>query len=148
MKKFTWLLVGLIVVGIVLGSISVVYAGNANRNANLTGNMKKLFEKIYSKFYVNGVVKGLKLGIFSEKVAGFLGVKVPDLIKARKNGESLAAIAIKNGKSEADLINFIYNICKPRIDSLLSKGKITKDQYNAITIKLIAAITKRVERVR
>ena len=144
MKKFTWLLVVLLVAGIVLGSVSIVNAGTGNQ-AKANGK-DKYVEQVYKNLHAR-VEVGMKLGILSKKIANFLGVKVSDLIKERKSGKSLATIAAEKGKTEQDLVNFVYSLYKPRLDDLLSKGKITQDQYNTITAKLQDAITKIVEHV-
>jgi uncharacterized membrane protein len=144
MKKFNWLFVVLLVASIVLGSISLASAGTVN-NAKANGGEKRV-EQVYRELHAR-IEMGEKLGILGKEIADFLGIKVADLIKDRHSGKSLAAIATEKGKSEQDLVNFVFSLYKPRLDELLSKGKITQEQYNNITVKLQDVITKMVKRV-
>jgi ribosome recycling factor len=156
MKKFTWLLVAILVVSIVFGSVGIVSAGNGNGKGN--GNVKAngngkptLQQKINAEIALKDlrakIEAGEHLGILAKKVADFLGMKVSDLIKEEHSGKSLVQIAQEKGKTEQDLINAIFAPYKSQLDKLLSDGKITQDQYNDISTNIQNLIKKIVERV-
>ncbi len=136
MKKFKWLLVGILVVSLVLGGVSIALAGNGGE----TG------QGIFGKIFGRGFKDGIKIGITDDKIAGFLGITVSDLVSARKEGKSLATIATEHGKTEDELINYIVSEEKANLDSLLSQGKITQTQYDNMIANLGDRVKEMVEK--
>jgi len=138
MKKWTILVVSILVVGLVLGSISVVSAGTGtNAFKGFGGRIKNAFER------------GFKLGVrynLNEDIANYLGITLDTLKSEIKSGKSLATIATEHGKSESDLINFIVSKEKAYLDTALKNGKITQEQYNNMVANLEARVKERVEK--
>ncbi|MGB9695350.1 MAG: hypothetical protein ACP5SB_05610 [Caldisericaceae bacterium] len=142
MRKMIYLLTVLIVVSIALTSVSIVSVRASNQPGRNGNKVNQVYKELRSK-----IEAGKHLGNLSKKTASFLGMKTKDLIKERRSGKSLATIAADHGKTEQDLVNYIEGLYKQRLDTLLSKGKITQDEYNTALSKLQSLITKFVESV-
>ncbi len=139
MKKFSWLLIGILVAGLVLGGISVANAGNgANGTAKGFGSLiRKVFDR------------GLRIGVNSSldtDITNFIGVTVDDLRIARESGKSLATIATEHGKTEDALIQFIISKETANLDTLLKDGKVTQAQYDNAVKYMATRIKEMVER--
>lgn len=136
MKKMKWLLISVLIAGLVLGGISVAFAGSGDGSG--TG--------IFGKMFGRGFKAGFRLGVDDEKIADFLGITTADLASERKSGSSLAEIAAKQGKTEEELVKFIVTEEKARLSELLASGKITQDQYNDVISNLENRVREMVER--
>lgn len=135
MKKFTWLLVGILGVAVVFGSISLVSAGTGNGTAmrNGVGNAK-------------GVLIGKVFENFQSDIANYIGISVETLQAERLEGKSLAKIASEHGKTEDDLIQFIVSKKVSYLKDLLSQGKINQTQYDNAVKRLTERTKTMVER--
>lgn len=70
--------------------------------------------------------KGFKNGM--DSVAKFIGIDANTIKAERQSGKSLVQIAEARGKSEADLLNYMYDLSKTHVDQLVKDGKITQEQ--------------------
>ncbi|MGB9832807.1 MAG: hypothetical protein ACPLKS_03215 [Caldisericum exile] len=130
MKKFKWLLVGVLAVAVLFGSIALVGAATGNGSAGRTG-----FRNGY------GVAIGQKFENFESDIATYLGISVETLQSERISGKSLATIAVEHGKTEESLIQFIVSKKTTYLNELLSQGKITQAQYDN-AVKTLTERTK------
>ena len=143
-KTVKLILVGLIGLGIVLGGLNLVYAGNGS-NTNYTG-LRAFANVVLTKFR-----PGAKLGILDkqamlEDVATYLGVSVDAIKTDLKDGKTLAQIAVAQGKTEDELINFIVSKRTDELKTALSDGKITQEQYDNAVKNLPEKVKEMVER--
>ncbi|MGB9808918.1 MAG: hypothetical protein ACPLSA_02595 [Caldanaerobacter sp.] len=129
MKKTVKLIVvGLIGLGVVIGGLGLAYAGNGS-NANSTG-MGTFANVILAKFR-----PGARPGTLNEQatvndIATYLGVPVDTRKTDLQNGQTLAQIAVAQGKTEDDLINFVVSKRTDELKTALADGKITQAQYD------------------
>ncbi|BAL80149.1 hypothetical protein [Caldisericum exile] len=130
MKKFTWLLVGILGVAVLFGSIAVVSAATGNGTASRAGFGKG-----------QGVAIGQRFENFESDIATYLGISVETLQSERISGKSLATIAVEHGKTEEELIQFIVSKKTTYLNDLLSQGKITQTQYDN-AVKTLTERTK------
>jgi|GEM_PF-1990992 len=130
MKKFTWLLVGILGIAVLFGSISLVSAGTGNATATRNGAGR-----------AQGVAIGTRFENFETDIANYLGISVETLQAERVGGKSLATIAVEHGKTEDALIHFIVSKKTSYLQDLLSQGKITQTQYDN-AVKTLTERTK------
>ena len=145
MKKTVKLIVvGLIGLGIVIGGLGLAYAGNGS-NANSTG-VGAFANVILAKFR-----PGVRPGTLNEQatlndIATYLGVPVDTLKTDLRNGQTLAQIAVAQGKTEDDLINFVVSKRTDELKTALADGKITQAQYDDAVKNLPTRVKEMVER--
>jgi hypothetical protein len=96
-----------------------------------------------------GFEKGFKMGenctTSMNDIANYIGISLDTLQTDLKNGQTLAQIAVANGKTEADLISYIVTQRTKELNTLLTNGKITQDQFNKMTQNLTTQVTNMVE---
>ncbi len=142
-KTVKLILVGLIGLGIVLGGLSLVYAGNGS-NTNSTGF--GAFANAVFTMFKPGLRGEIADGEMLEAVATYLGVSVDTLKADLKNGQTLAQIAVTQDKTEDGLINFIVSKRTDELKTALSDGKITQAQHDNMKDNLEARVKEMVER--
>ena len=142
-KTVKLILVGLIGLGIVLGGLSLVYAGNGS-NTNSTGF--GAFANAVFTMFKPGLRGEIANGEMLEDVATYLGVSVDTLKADLKNGQTLVQIAVTQGKTEEKLITFIVSKRTDELKTALSDGKITQAQHDDIIDNLEAKIKEMVKR--
>ncbi|MGC8757555.1 MAG: hypothetical protein ACP5QX_03780, partial [Caldisericaceae bacterium] len=120
MKKFVWLIVGVLVVGVVLGGVGIAYAANGN-SATSSSGIGNLLRNAFGR----GIRVGMNVSLDTD-IANFIGITVDQLKTERESGKSLAAIATEHGKTEDALIQFIVTKETTNLDTLLKDGKITQ----------------------
>lgn len=130
MKKFAWLLVGVLGIAVLFGSISIVSAGTSSGTAQRSGFGKG-----------QGIAIGQNFKDFEKDVASYIGISVETLQTERASGKSLAAIAVEHGKTEDALIQFVVSKKTAYLNDLLSQGKITQTQYDN-AVKTLTERTK------
>jgi hypothetical protein len=141
-KTVKLILVGLIGLGIVLGGLSLVYAGNGS-NTNSTG-LGAFANAVFTRFKP-GLRDGVVDGKMLEDVATYLGVSVDTLKTDLKSGQTLAQIAVAQGKTEDELISFIVTKRTDELKTALSDGKITQEQYDNLIENLETRVKEMVE---
>jgi len=142
-KTVKLILVGLIGLGIVLGGLSLVYAGNGS-NTNSTGF--GAFANAVFTMFKPGLRGEIADGEMLEDVATYLGVSVDTLKADLKNGQTLVQIAVTQGKTEEELITFIVSKRTDELKTALSDGKITQEQHDDMKDNLEARVKEMVER--
>ncbi|NCO28478.1 MAG: hypothetical protein COS15_00330 [Caldiserica bacterium CG02_land_8_20_14_3_00_36_38] len=142
-KTVKLILVGLIGLGIVLGGLSLVYAGNGS-NTNSTGF--GAFANAVFTMFKPGLRGEIADGEMLEDVATYLGVSVDTLKADLKNGQTLVQIAVTQGKTEEELITFIVSKRTDELKTALSDGKITQEQHDDAVKNLPARVKTIVER--
>jgi len=133
----------LIGLGIVLGGLSLVYAGNGS-NTNSTGF--GAFANAVFTMFKPGLRGEIADGEMLEDVATYLGVSVDTLKADLKNGQTLVQIAVTQGKTEEELITFIVSKRTDELKTALSDGKITQEQHDDAVKNLPARVKTIVER--
>jgi len=142
-KTVRLILVGLIGLGIVLGSLSLAYAGNGS-NTNSTGF--GAFTNAVFTMFKPGLRGEIADGEMLEDVATYLGVSSDTLRTELQSGQTLAQIAVAHGKTEDGLINFIVSKKTDELKTALSDGKITQEQHGDAVKNLPARVKTMVER--
>jgi HAMP domain-containing protein len=140
MKKFVWLLVGILIVGVALGGVSIAYAGSS------LGTTTNGFGNFIRKAFGHGAIVGMNETIDSD-IANFIGVTVDDLRTAQESGKSLATIATEHGKTEDALIQFIILKETANLDTLLKDAKITQAQHDNEVKNMATQVKEMVERI-
>jgi len=142
-KTVRLILVGLIGLGIVLGGLSLVYAGNVS-NTNSTGF--GAFANAVFTMFKPGLRGEIADGEMLEDVATYLGVSSDTLRTELQSGQTLAQIAVAQGKTKDGLINFIVSKRTDELKTALSDGKITQEQHDNMKDNLEARVKEMVER--
>ena len=142
-KTVKLILVGLIGLGIVLGGLSLVYAGNVS-NTNSTGF--GAFANAVFTMFKPGLRGEIADGEMLEDVAIYLGISSDTLRTELQSGQTLAQIAVAQGKTEDGLINFIVSKRTDELKTALSDGKITQEQHDDAVKNLPARVKTMVER--
>ncbi len=128
-KIFITILIGVLAVGAVFGTASLVNANNA-RSASARGFG-------YGAAQRNG---SGQIGI--DGIANFLGVSKKTLISERQSGKSLAEIAEEHGKTAEQLKAFILKQADEHLNTMLKEGKITKEQFDAMKNRIEARVSE------
>jgi hypothetical protein len=81
-----------------------------------------------------------------DEVATFLGLNQEDLQAKRRAGESLAQIAVDQGKTEQSLIDTILKAKQEVLANLVADGKLTQEQANLMIQNMTARVKTMVER--
>jgi predicted RNA-binding protein associated with RNAse of E/G family len=142
-KTVKLILVGLIGLGIVLGGLSLVYAGNGS-NTNSTGF--GAFANAVFTMFKPGLRGEIADGEMLEDVATYLGISSDTLRTELQSGQTFAQIAVTQGKTEEELITFIVSKRTDELKTALSNGKITQAQYDDAVKNLPARVKTMVER--
>ncbi|MGC8721216.1 MAG: hypothetical protein ACP5SB_01410 [Caldisericaceae bacterium] len=141
MRKFNWLLVGVMVAGLVLGGIGFANASTSSNASDTGAGSMSRFKGTQS----NGI--SLKnSGSKNSDIATFLGMTVSSLEQERASGKSLATIASEKGKTEDSLVQFIVTKRTDELKTLLSNGKITQKQFDSASSQVLSRVKTMVER--
>ncbi|MGC8721633.1 MAG: hypothetical protein ACP5SB_03545 [Caldisericaceae bacterium] len=140
MKKFVWLIVGVLVVGVALGGVGIAYAANGS-SATSSSGIGNLLRNAFGR----GIRVGMNVSLDAD-IANFIGITVDQLKTERESGKSLAAIATEHGKTEEALIQFIVTKETANLDTLLKDGKITQTKYDTMVANLSTRVKDMVER--
>ncbi|WP_336774844.1 hypothetical protein [Paenibacillus sp. MMO-58] len=79
-----------------------------------------------------------------EALAKLLGITSAELETALKDGQTLAAIADKQGVSLQSVIDLEANAVKAKLDEALASGKLTQEEYDAKLKAVTDRVTKQV----
>jgi predicted RNA-binding protein associated with RNAse of E/G family len=142
-KTVKLILVGLIGIGVVLGSLGLVYARSGNSTSAIS--LPKLANTMWSRFKP-GVNLRIDEQAMLNDVATYLGVPVDTLKTDLKSGQTLAQIAVTQNKTEEELINFIVTERTDELKTALNDGKITQEQHDDAVKNLPARVKTMVER--
>ena len=142
-KTVKLILVGLIGIGVVLGSLGLVYARSGNSTSAIS--LPKLANTMWSRFKP-GVNLRIDEQAMLNDVATYLGVPVDTLKTDLKSGQTLAQIAVTQNKTEEELINFIVTERTDELKTALNDGKITQEQHDNMIENLEARVKEMVER--
>ena len=79
--------------------------------------------------------------------AGTIGITPQVLVADLKSGQSIAQVAVANGKTAQDVIDALTNAAEARVGQAVTAGQLTKDQGTAIDAKIPARVAKLVNHV-
>jgi hypothetical protein len=145
MRRSTKLiLVSLISVGLILGGITLAYAANAGGNSAKTKTGNGSINLTATGLLGKGFMFGDRGAILSD-IATYLGISEDTLRTDMQNGQTLAQIAVANGKTESGLVNYIVTTITQNLQTALNNNKITQDQFNQMTENLTTQVTNMVE---
>lgn len=86
------------------------------------------------------------LGDIFKAARDYIGISQQDLMTQLRAGNSLADIAVKNGKTRQGLIDAITNAANAKIDKAQQDGKLTADQATQLKAKVTASVGQLVDR--
>lgn len=74
-----------------------------------------------------GMHFGRNNGGMREEVASFLGIDSSKVIASRQEGKSLVQIAEQQGKSEAELFDYMFNKRKAQMNQMAANGQMSAE---------------------
>ncbi|GAV22187.1 DUF2680 domain-containing protein [Carboxydothermus pertinax] len=117
---------GATIIGLLVTAAPAVYAATTNDGSTSTTS------KIVETYRGFGKHFGRAFGGMMDNVAKFLGIDVSTLMSERHSGKTLAQIAKEKGKTEDELVNYLVEQKKAKINQLVKDGKITQAQADAM----------------
>jgi hypothetical protein len=91
---------------------------------------------------------GRILGVGLDAAASYLGVTEADLRESLADGDTLAEVAVEEGKSVEGLIDALVAAARDRLDEAVETGRLTDERRDALAAGLEERITMLVNRER
>jgi hypothetical protein len=82
------------------------------------------------------------------ELADWLGMTPRELVGELRDGQSLAQVAQAKGKSRDELITFLTDAAKQRLDKAVANGRLTQEQADAALERFTQRVDNLVDRTR